>query len=108
VLGGGGGGGTWVSPQENVDCATISDRSVLNSPVPAVIGQLKAGDVLDIRLNRTGAAPIVEAVFSGQFAGTVTSRIMLRLIECISSGHTYMAEVVNVAGGACTVDVRHR
>ena len=100
----GSGGGTWVD-QPSDDCATLSQQTTLNSPNRTVLGQLKKGDLLDVRVNKAGKGVVVEAVHNGQVAGSITSSIIQHLAECIEKGYEYVAEVVDVQGGACRVHV---
>lgn len=102
----GSGGGSWINQPGN-SCQALSELTTLNSPQKSVINQLKKGNILEIRVNKVGKAVIVEAVFNGQVAGTITSSIIQRLAECIEEGYEYVAEVIeNVQGGACRVQVR--
>ena len=101
----GSGGGTWVD-QPGDSCETLSQQTTLNSPNRAVLIQLKKGTSLAVSVNKTGKAVTVEALFNGQVAGTITSSIIQRLAECMEKGYQYVAEVVEVQGGACQVQIR--
>jgi hypothetical protein len=87
-------------------CETLSQQTTLNSPNKSVLSQLKKGDILDVRVSKSGKAIIVEAVYKGQVAGTITSSIIQKLAECVDQGYEYVAEVVDIQGGACKVHVR--
>ncbi len=101
----GSGGGTWID-QPGDSCETLSQQTTLNSPNRAILSQLSKGTVLDVSVNKTGKAVTVEALFNGQVAGTITSSIIQRLAECMEKGHQYVAEVIDVQGGACRVQIR--
>jgi hypothetical protein len=101
----GSGGGTWVD-QPGDSCATLSQQTTLNSPNKVVLSQIPKGAVLDVAINKTGKAVTVEAIFGGQVAGTITASIIQRLAECMEKGYEYVAEVVDIQGGACRVHVR--
>lgn len=104
----GSGGGTWID-QPSDDCARLSQQTTLNSPNRDVLNDLKKGTVLDIRVNKEGKGVVVEAVHLGKVAGTITSSIIQRLVECIEKGYEYVAEVIeDVKGGACRVHVRSK
>ena len=103
----GSGGGTWID-QPGDSCETLSQQTTLNSPQRAVLSHVKKGTVLEVSVNKTGKAVTVEALFSGQVAGTITSSIIQRLAECIEKGYQYVAEVTDVEGGACRVHIRLR
>ena len=101
----GSGGGTWIE-QPGDSCATLSQQTTLNSPNRAVLAQLSKGTELEVSVNKTGKAVTVEALFNGQVAGTITSSIIQRLAECMENGYQYVAEVIEVQGGACRVHIR--
>lgn len=102
----GSGGGSWINTP-NDSCATLSQQATLNSPVKAVLANVKKGDLLSINVRKVGSAAIVEALHNGQVAGTITSSIIQRLAECMEEGYEYVAEVVDhVQGGACRIQVR--
>ena len=101
----GSGGGTWID-QPGDSCETLSQQTTLNSPNRAVLSQINKGTVLDVSVNKTGKAVTVEALFNGQVAGTITSSIIQRLAECMEKGYQYVAEVIDVQGGACRVQIR--
>lgn len=42
---------------------------------------------------------IVEALYEGSIAGTITSTIFQRIADCIEKGFEYVAQVVEVQGG---------
>jgi hypothetical protein len=102
----GSGGGGWDREPKD-DCATLTEFTTLNSPNQAVLKKLKKGDVLEITVRQAGKAVIVEALYQGEVAGTITSSIIQRLAECMEKGFKYVAEVgEEVKGGACKVHVR--
>lgn len=88
-MSGSGGGGTWVN-QPTDDCATLAQQTSLNSPNRGVLQQLKPGVLLEVRVNKIGKAVVVEAVYNGEVAGSVTSSIIQKLAECIEKGHEYV------------------
>lgn len=101
----GSGGGTWID-QPGDSCATLSQQTTLNSPNRMVLSQVTKGSVLEVTVNKTGKAVTVEALFNGQVAGTITSSIIQSLAECMEKGYQYVAEVIEVQGGACRVHIR--
>lgn len=100
----GSGGGTWID-QPGDSCATLSQQTTLNSPNRAVLAQLSKGTELEVSINKSGKAVTVEALFNGQVAGTITASIIQRLAECMEQGYQYVAEVIDVQGGACRVQI---
>jgi hypothetical protein len=102
-----GGGGSWTTPTGD-SCDRLTSETTLTSPDRAVISQLTNGTLLDVEVDNSGARPVVRAVYQGQIAGSITSSIIQRLVECIEDGYRYVAEVVNVQGGTCRVRVHIR
>ena len=102
----GSGGGGWASEPTVDTCATLREITTLNSPQRAIIVLLHVGDLLDVTVSTQGKAVIVQALYQGQVAGTITSSIIQKLAECINGGHIYVAEVIELNGGACKVRIR--
>lgn len=100
----GGGGG---AADATEDCANLFEQTTLNSPNPAVITQLKPGDILALHL-QTPRGPVIAVTDGGDTAGSITSAILARLITCLDAGHQFIALVLAVQGGACDVEIRPR
>lgn len=104
--GGSGGGGGPEPPIPKIDCTRISERTVLNSPVPDVVGSLTKGEVLDVKVqNGTSLVAVTE---DGDIAGALTPPLLPRIVECIEEGFEYVAIVLSVSGGECRVHVKLR
>jgi hypothetical protein len=99
------GGGDGRGPEiPQIECSRISERTVLNSPVPDVVSILKNGDILEIEVqNRTSLVAITK---EGNIAGALTLPLLPRIVECIEEGFKYVAIVVSVSGGECRVHVK--
>lgn len=104
---GGSGGGGGPGPEiPEIDCTRISERTVLNSPAPDVVGRLTKGDLLDVKvLNGTSLVAVTE---DGDIAGALTPPLLPRIVECIDAGFEYVAIVLSVSGGECRVHVKLR
>ena len=102
----GSGGGGWAEEPFSGDCSELSQLTTLNSPQREVLESLNPRDLLEICLKRGERGVIVEARKAGQLAGTITFTRIQDLVECIESGYSYLAEVLDVRGGACKVRVR--
>jgi hypothetical protein len=103
----GGGGGRYYPSQDFDNCQTISIQTSLASPVPAVIGTLSVGDILDIALlTATGPAQVITN--AGAIAGALLPPELSRLIRCMNEGHQYTAKVTAIAGGNCEILIRHK
>lgn len=103
----GSGGGSWTTPTGD-SCERLTSETALTSPDRAVISQLSVGTMLNVEVDNSGARPVVRAAYQGQVAGSITSSIIQRLVECIGDGYQYVAEVLSVQGGTCRVRVRLR
>ncbi len=100
-MGGSGSGG--FTPPSSSPCARLTFQATVNSPNPAVIGQLTVGDNLEISLNSAGLGVVVE--LNGEDAGAITATQVAQLINCINSGFEYRAVVVQLNGGQCVVRI---
>ncbi|MDD5169680.1 MAG: hypothetical protein PHN75_12740 [Syntrophales bacterium] len=103
--GGAGDGGGGIPPTPPIDCARIMEKTILNSPVPEVINALKSGDILNVKLQ---GKSLVATTKEGKVAGALTPPLLPRIVQCIAEGHEYVAIVLSVSGGQCTVEVRIR
>ena len=100
-------GGPWTTPTGD-SCDRLTSETTLTSPNRDVISQLNKGMLLDVEVDKSGARPVVRAMLNGQVAGSITSSIIQKLVECIDNGYSYVAEVISVQGGTCRVRVRVR
>jgi len=71
-----------------------------------VLSGLQKGDLLEVRVSKIGRGVVVEAVRNNQVAGSITSSIIQKLAECVENGYEYVAEVLDIQGGACRIHVR--
>jgi len=97
-IGGGGGGGN-----DQVTCETLIVKTVLNSPNPEVVPHLREGEILSIELRGTS---LVAMTANGEIAGSITSTMMAKILECIRRGFKYVALVKKISGGHCDVEIR--
>lgn len=102
-MSGRGGGGGDFEPTRKPSCDEIAEKTVLNSPVPAVLDELKKGDVLKLRVQTTANAKTVRAYWGQKVAGSITFANLRTLINCLEDGHTYTATVVEIRSGRCEV-----
>lgn len=99
--GGDGGGGVAVG-----DPCVIDEVTSLNSVSPAALRNVGAGTVLNVVFMAGPPQRLVAQDNAGQVVGSITSRSMLQIIECIQNGRRYVAEVLGIQGGSCQVRVR--
>lgn len=105
-MSGSGSGGGGFDPTSPKDCKTLSIYTQLASPDPALVGKLKIGEILTIRLiPPTGPVQVFNK--SGEVVGAILSKDVAKLIECISDGHEYQAKVLDIKGGNCQVIITH-
>lgn len=106
MSGPGGNGGSSGPEIPETDCTRISERTVLNSPVPEVVGSLAKGEILNVEV-RNGTS-LVAVTKNGDIAGALTPPLLPRIVECIEEGFEYVAIVLAVSGGECRVQVKLR
>lgn len=100
----GGGSPSIIQPGENDDCSSLVINTNLASPVASVIRTIHEGDILTIQ-TASDEGPIQAFTQDGRLAGTIFSGQQVRLLNCISGGTQYQAEVTSVDGGQCSVQI---
>ena len=88
------------------DPCNIVERTALNSPNSTVISTLRVGDMLTVVYQTGPPQRLVAEQSPGVIAGSITSRSMLSIIQCIQRGYAYVAEVLSIRGAICEVVVR--
>lgn len=96
---------SWTVPPGD-SCDRLTSDTTLTSPNRDVVSLLKPGTELNIEVDESGDTPLVRAVYNGQIAGSITSSIIQKLVQCVENGYSYVAEVKSVEGGTCKVRVR--
>jgi|SRR5580700_8012730 hypothetical protein len=104
-MSGSSGGGGWSEPSQD-SCEKLASETTLTSPTRNVIAQLTIGVLLDVEVANIGGTRVVQALYNGNVAGSITSTIIQKIAECIEKGYVYVAEVLSIQGGACRVRVR--
>ena len=90
------------------DECDITERTILSSPDPDVVGRLGIGDVLTIELQTHDPVRLLAKTNDGGTAGTITSVRMPEIVKCIRAGFEYDAKVLSVDGGRVEVSVQRR
>ena len=99
--GGGAGGG-----DDSSDQCNITERATLNSPNRSVIVTLSVGDELEVKL-LAGPPRQLVASRGNSVAGSITSPKSAKIIQCIAlQKRAYVAIVLSIRGGICSVEVR--
>jgi hypothetical protein len=96
---------TWTPTTPTNTCDQLSFRSSINSPQPSVISGLNKGDILKVVLQTIPQTAVV-VEHQGTTAGALVGTKVNSLINCLQNGYQFVAEVLEVAGGRCTVEVR--
>jgi len=107
MSGGGGGGGGGGGPEVYSPCESFKFSAQLTSPQPAVVAQLKVGDVLTIHVVPMNGQVVVQALWNGHLAGGLTGPDATRLRECAAQDHDFIATVLSITGGQVRVHVQH-
>ncbi len=92
-------------PRTKQDCASLTDRTVLNSVNASAARGLRSGDALHLQA-RSLRGPLVAINAAGEEVGSITSAALAQLLACIEEGFRFVAEVQSVAGGRIEVLVR--
>ena len=87
-----------------LDRCDITEVAVLNTPNPAVVRNLRSGDILDVEARDAPQRQLLAAQ-RGVIAGSIISPNSSRIYQCINEGRTYQATVVDVQGGRCQVEI---
>lgn len=88
------------------DKCAIVERTVLNSPVPAIVAGLNVGDILTVELETNPRSRLVAKTVAGASAGAITSTSIVDIIECIQNGSAYVAEVLAINAGKVEIEIR--
>jgi hypothetical protein len=89
------------------DCASLSDRLTLVSPVPEVLDGLRRDTILHLVAENPESGPLLALTEDGQAAGAIPGAFAIQLMRCMREGHAYIAGVVLIDHGRCIVDIRH-
>lgn len=93
-------------PDVAPDSCRTPRRGPINSPKAAVLAAHKAGDRLEVDVDKTGAAPVLVVKSpAGAVAGSLTFNGYLEIIQCIAGGYKYDAVILSVSGGVYEVRV---
>ena len=104
MSGNGGGSGPSYSEMEE-DCSNVRFRTHLSSPVPEVVAELQVGDTLAVKY-QPPRGPLYAQTSMGNKAGSIVTGEQVTLINCISKGYSYKAEVIKLAGGKCELEIK--
>lgn len=101
-----GSGTSWEPTPPRIACDRVALKTVVNSPVPAVIGTVQPGDCLEVQLQIHGGRSIVVVLKGAAVLGSITVSAVPRLVECLENGHSFKATVLSVSGARCEVEIR--
>ena len=94
----GGYGGGYTSQK---DCDNLFIKVRLSSVNESIIEELSVSDILSIALLDNS----IVAQKGSDIAGSIASREIIDLLECIKEGKAFIATVVEVNDGKCIVNV---
>ena len=83
----------------------ITERANLNSVDASVVSALGVGDSLIVELQEGTTPRVLIRVSNGEVAGSITSRKIVTIIECLRSGFAYAAEVKSISGGLVEIEI---
>ncbi|MDQ3816331.1 MAG: hypothetical protein M3362_01410 [Acidobacteriota bacterium] len=72
---------------------------------PQDLSKLKLHDTLDLEVWDEAGHPVLHATKGGKDMGAITSTSAVKIINCINKGYSYVAEVAELDGGDCTLNV---
>lgn len=91
-------------PRSGEDCRALVITTHLASPKAPVLATLSSGDTLLLQL-ASDQGPLQAFTGAGQLAGNILSREQSRLIRCILEGVNYQAEVLEIDGAECQIQI---
>lgn len=94
-------------PRKGEDCRAIFITTHLATPRASVLETLSPGDILILQL-ASDQGPLQAFSEDGQLAGNIISREQSRLIRCILEGVDYQAEVLEIDGAECQIQISSR
>ena len=100
----GGGGEYYVPPvrrRVTVSCETLVVVTVLVKPNEELIAALKIGQVLTVHSEEDS----IYVMFGDQIAGYIETPQNGQIIECMAAGTFYVAEIKEIEGTKCTVEI---
>jgi len=80
------------------NCELLTINSVVTSPKPNVVSQLKTGDIVDIAVSPTSSYSVVVALFQGSELGSLMSGAE-SLLDCIEQGYLFQGKVTRIHNG---------
>lgn len=99
------GRGDGVGGGDDNKCAIV-ERTILASPVPALVATLSVGDLLSVQLEVNPRKRVVVKNRLGQVVGAITSVRLVDIIECLESGFSYDGQVTSISGGRVGIEIR--
>ncbi len=102
-MSGGGGGRSHVGSGQGTpdECTTVDIVTPLNSPNPAVVKDLKKGDVLSVAIHTSAnnVKSLIAKDSRSRAAGSLTPPSLVTIIACIEKGYEYSAAVLDDPSG---------
>jgi len=110
-MSGGGGGRSYVGSGRGTpdECSAVDVVTPLNSPNPAVVKDLKKGDVLSVAIHTSPnkVKSLIAKDSKDRAAGSLTPPSLVTIIACIEKDFEYGAAVLdNPSGGIVRVRIQ--
>lgn len=86
-------------------CPILAFRTPLNSVDPKVLPKLSVGD--ELWVDERGGV-VLAVTDDGEIAGSITSKELSHLLDCMAAGFGYVAIVESINGGTCIVAIKHK
>ena len=85
-------------------CSDLIIRTQLFSPIQSVLKKVSVGDEFVVKLlGKNG--PCV-ASFGNDTVGSIITKDLLLLIDCINKGQDFIAIVRTIRGGSCAITIK--
>ncbi len=94
-------------PEPRSNCASLREKTTLNSVNPVTATQLRKGNILAVHA-QSPTGPLVALNDNGQIVGSVTSASAAQILACIEQDYEFVAEVQQVSGAQIIVLIRPR
>jgi hypothetical protein len=88
-------------------CNIVVDTTV-NSPDRAVLATLRPGDVLNVEYRQGPPIQLIARTANGAVLGSLTPPSLPQIVQCSREGYQYSAVVIEIRGGACSVQIQPR
>lgn len=97
---------SFFSYSSNTPCRDLVISSQLIAPNYTVLQQVNEGDFLTLHL-QSPKGPVLTR-FGNEIVGTVMTKEIVRLIQCLGKGEEFLAKVRTIEGGLCAITIKSK